>query len=65
MRFKLTARHNEITSLVAMGLMEDASEEFSEQLRQHAAEAGRKFLAFSMTEQGYLLFRRAKYRSVN
>lgn len=64
-RYKLQARNNEVKSLVAMGLMEDASEEFEEQISEQYADTGRKFKAYGMTEIGYTMFSDCDNRTVN
>lgn len=64
-RYKMLARRAEVMSLIAMGLMEDASEEFAETVKEHAANTGCKFEVYGMTEQGYLLFKNCKDRAAN
>ena len=55
-RFGLKARHNEIKSLMAMGLMEEVSDEFREYIREHEQNTGRRHKVFGLSETGYKLF---------
>lgn len=64
-RFRLKARQNELLSLVAMGLMEDASDEFRESIREQYRSTGRKYKVYGLTEVGYHLFHGHEHRSVN
>lgn len=64
-RFKLKARQNEILSLVAMGLVEDASDEFRDSIREQHEATGRKYKVYGLTEVGYHLFHGHGQRSVN
>lgn len=63
-RFKLKARQNEILSLVAMGLVEDASDEFRESIREATENTGRKYKVYGLTEVGYHLFNDHEQRSI-
>jgi predicted ArsR family transcriptional regulator len=64
-RFKLKARQNEILSLVAMGLVEDASDEFRDSIREQRQATGRNYKVYGLTEVGYHLFHEHEKRSVN
>lgn len=64
-RYKLQARANEVKSLVAMGLMEDASEEFKDSIADQFEHTGRTFRVYGMTAHGYLLFKNCDDRAAN
>ena len=64
-RFGLKARHNEIKSLMAAGLIEEASDEFREHVREHEKQTGRRFKVFGLTEIGFKLFQDTSTEHVN
>jgi len=64
-RFGLKARHNEIKSLMAMDLIEEASDEFREHVREHEKQSGRRFKVFGLTENGFKLFQEPSTEFVN
>jgi hypothetical protein len=47
---------DQANDLVAMGIMEHLSSEFSSQLNGHFKSTGRRLLAYGLTEAGYTMF---------
>lgn len=64
-RQHLTDKGLEIKQLEDLGLVEDASKDFTEMIRHNTATSGSVVKVFAMTEVGFMMFRSCEERPIN
>lgn len=62
---RLDKFYKQIKALVAMGFVEDVSDDFRQYIEEHNKTTGRRFLAYGLSELGFCMFQDGVPETVN